>query len=252
MAKEILENERKLYIPRVEFRPDFKLSQDRGTIADGMMIDIEKVEFDNVNHNLIVYSGGKPLVIEIGKNNPTPDLLDYFIKYFCITSEHYNKRQVSAIRIGIDSNKKSITKDELKTMLLEDSTNKIWLHNMLNEYYSDRILEFTNEIYMDPEKITVKIPVLSCPIHMGKIQNDLPFHNYCYKCKYLQHYCVDDSYAKRDRGKNNPHFTPCGVLCSAQSGIVTIDDLLKILPPEEIPYSPNIILSTPFNSLHDL
>jgi hypothetical protein len=43
---------------------------------------------------------------------------------------------------------------------------------------------------------------------------------------------------KRDWRKNHPIFEPCSIYCTGKSGIATIEDLLKKIPQNEIPYIP--------------
>lgn len=122
MSKEILASTKEFVIPAVyiEFPGSYKQKE---LISEATKITIDKVElekrFDNVVPDIVVYSHGKSLFIEI------------FVTHKIDDNKHSKLREknISTIEIDLSKIDRQITYEELKRILISDCSEKRWVFN---------------------------------------------------------------------------------------------------------------------------
>jgi hypothetical protein len=219
IAKEIIEEEGKLYMPDVYLRTATTLLQERTLLMEGMYVSIDAVEFNDKYNGLILHSAGKKMIVELfdedwfwqdDEKNMESILSDHY-KY---KNYYYRDPSTSVLAIYISYEDEHLTKDYMKTTLLERQNNRKWIYNTISERYKSYMMQHTHKI---PAVCGVIHPS-DCPLNINNKIYHLTFESYCYRCKYIQCYDVS-SYDSR--------YTIYGIYCSAKSGIATLDDLIK-------------------------
>jgi len=200
-AKEILSNAKKIMLPPVyvKFHNSYKTDE---LVSEAKEIAIDKVElekrFNDVVPDIVVYSGGKQLFIEIYVTHPIDEQ----------KLEKLKVAGISTIEIDLSEKSLSISDNELSEILLGDSAEKKWKYNALANRYL--YLFYCNA---DKKRIVSRkyaLRVNNCPVRSrighGKLYADL--YDECLHCNYCLLYDSDNS----------------EILCSGRSLISKIAD----------------------------
>jgi hypothetical protein len=185
MAKEMLETERKIYIPKVELTTDHRFPQNKGLIADGMFVDIDSVEIDEKYGALVVHSGGRVIDVYLDYHFADTNLSDSFTEYNDAIYDYYNPREVSALNICLDFSKGMLDKDEFKALLIGNTENRKWLYNHVNECYVEKLMDFAEEIGVLDDSISKQ----ECPINSSSsnnLQDTISFKDDCLNANFCK------------------------------------------------------------------
>lgn len=199
-AKEILSQAKKIVIPSIDiiFYGSFK---DMIRFSDATEITIERVElehkFRNVIPDVVVYTDGKPLFIEIYVTHP-------------VDEEKLNKLKelgISTIEIDLSGVDHSITTEELSDILLKNNPLKYWKYNAISDRYLQKFYEVADKRYIDWKH---GFPYVNdCPVRSGNETGDRRADEMddCPMCKY----CI---------AKFQDY-----ILCTGRQDISSVDDL---------------------------
>ena len=208
LAKDILTETKNIIIPDVyvEFSGSNKVKE---LVSSSKEISIDKVElekqFDNVVPDIVVYSQGRPLFIEIYVTHK----IDGNKRLKLIN------KGISTIEIDLSNVTRLISKNELKNILVNDCDEKKWIFNAVANKIHDAFLSACKEYKSIQRGYAIHID--NCPLKQ-RIWKGRPYANLiddCMSCKY----CISI---------NDSH-----VWCSGESKISSINDF-------RIPYKQRI------------
>jgi len=209
MAKSILEQEKKILLPKVEIR--FELFAASITSEPRLVpitdVTLEKRLGDFVP-DLLVQISGKFVIIEILVTHKVDDLKLNKIK----------DSQISAIEIDLSKFDRSITLEELRDILINRVDNKSWIFNGVSEYYMRKWLalcEYKKTVYRG-----YALHVDMCPIR-ARIYKGKPYANVMDDCSSCE-FCLGLI-------QQNPDKDTKTLLCCGATKIKTYDDLRKYL-----------------------
>ena len=199
-AKEILSRTKKITLPPVYVVfPDSNKPNE--LVCNAKEIEIEKVElekrFGDVIPDVVVYTGGKQLFIEVYVTHRIDDEKLQKLK----------EADISTIEIDL-STKDSITSmDELAELLLSDNEKKKWKYNRLANKYLQKFYQVADKRETVLRGFSMHVD--NCPIK-SRVWRGQPYANFiddCISCKY----CI----SAINGGE---------LLCSGRQRIATIDD----------------------------
>lgn len=203
-AKQMIAESKVIYIP-----PLFLFFQDTGKetmlISEAKSIPIDDVFLEqnegDMIPDIIVISSGKRLFIEIFVSHAVDQEKIKKLK----------KHNVSTIEIDLSNYKETtISKEELKEIVINDVDRKKWIHNA----YVDRCLLRLKEVAEYMPKVTrgLVTHIDYCPLHMREWKGK-PYANViddCWRCEF----CI--SFYHKD-----------GILCSGKNRVSQIEDFRK-------------------------
>lgn len=175
-AKEILAESKKIVIPPVYVV--FKSDKRDELISEAKEISIDSVElektFDNIVPDVVLYAGGKKLFVEIYVTHS-------------VDAEKLKKIQkadISTLEIDLSKKDRSITREELTELLINECDEKKWKYNAV----SNRLL---NKFYSVSDKMKIvthgaAVHVDNCPIK-SRVWRGKPYANLfddCWSCEY--------------------------------------------------------------------
>lgn len=200
LAKKILENEKKIYIPPVKIH--FFNGGTNWTISKARWIKVEEIyqekSLGSVVPDLFARFKERPLAIEIYVTNKTDE----------IKINKYQELKMSAIEINLSNVSHNPEIEELKKALFSPS-NYYWLYNSKQNEITNNLVHFSDQL--PNEHFGFVTDWSDCPY--SQIQDVLPFET-CFSCEY----CLKESKKQGEPG-----------LCLARSGIKTYDDYIKYL-----------------------
>lgn len=208
LAKEILSETKKITIPPVYISFPSS-SKEKQLYSPAKMIPVDRVElethFGNVVPDVVIYTGGKKLFLEIFVTHPIDELKLYKLK----------QADISTIEINLSKTERTLTRQKICDILLYNSSEKEWKYNskankILNEFYA----------------VSKRMPLISrgfalhadhCPIH-SRVWRGKAYANFIDDCAYCP-YCI--ATFSDDNDEYNE------ILCSGRYRISTLEDLKK-------------------------
>lgn len=199
-AKDILSSAKKITIPPVFIKFDNSYKKDE-LICEAKEIIIDRVElekrYDDIIPDIVVYSGGKQLFIEIFVTHSIDD----------VKLEKLRKAKISTIEVDLSKKEKTISKSELAELLLNDSEEKQWKYNAVAERQLQRFYKIADKRTIIQRGFAMHID--NCPIK-ARLWRGKPYANYIDDCSYCE-YCI--SFSDEDE-----------LLCSGRLRISNIKD----------------------------
>lgn len=201
VAKKILSQMKKMMIPPVYI--DFPNScKEKILVCDAKEITFDRValeqRFNNVVPDIVVYTGGKYLFIEI------------FVTH-CVDEEKLTKLRsadISTIEIDLSKIDHSITEEELTSLLTENTESKYWKYNSLANKYLRRFYHVADKRRVIARGYARHVD--NCPIRVRSWRGK-SYANFMDDCSYCK-YCISHSFEG-------------GMLCSGRQRISSIQDL---------------------------
>lgn len=178
-AKDILSKAKRIVLPPVyvDFSNSYKKAE---KVSDSIEIEIDKVELEkrcnNVIPDIVVYSGGKQLFVEIYVTHAVDD-----IKLAKIKNEN-----ISMIEIDLSEITEVLTPEDLAKILLHDSEEKKWKYNAVADKYLNAFIKAA-----DVRSITSRgfaLHVDNCPIK-ARAWRGKPYAKFWDDCLYCE-YCI--------------------------------------------------------------
>lgn len=206
-AKEILSKSKRILLPPVylHFPGSYR---EKELISEAKEINIDSVYLEKRHNNIVpdivVCAGEKKLFIEIYVTHPIDDE----------KLEKIRVANVSTIEIDLSKKDKMMSAKELTDVLLNNSDDKKWKYNALEEKYLQKFRAVADERELVSRGFTVHVD--NCPIKC-RIWRGKPYANFFDDCLYCK-YCI--SVMGQDR-----------ILCSGHKRIATLNDFNI---PEEI------------------
>ncbi len=138
LAKEIIATSKKFVIPEVSIH--FHSYKEGEIISNAKEIKIDKVElektFDSIIPDIVIYSGGKKLFVEIFVTHQIDDQKLAKLK----------KANISTIEIDLSKINRLITRQELTDILLNDTPEKKWKYNAVLSKYERLFFHYAVKI----------------------------------------------------------------------------------------------------------
>lgn len=178
-AKEILSNVTEITIPAVYlvFSSTYK---EKELISEPKVIKIDNVElekrFDSIIPDIVVHSGKKKLFIEIFVTHRVDEDKIKRIK----------ENGVSTIEIDLSAKETTITNEELKNILVNDSEEKYWIYNTIAEQKLQQF--YKNAEFKECIHRGLAVHIDYCPLKM-RVWRGKPYANYFDDCIYCE-YCI--------------------------------------------------------------
>ena len=199
-AKDILSRSKKMIIPPVWVHFPGSPKKDELVIQE-MEIEIDHVElekrFGEIIPDIVVYSGGKYFFVEIFVTHQIDE--DKLAKL--------KKLNISTIEIDLRRIEKSISAEDLSTILLNSDEKKVWKYNSTSNRWYQKFLEAADRKDLTSRGFAIHID--GCPIAVRKWRGK-PYANFIDDCSGCE-YCI--SYASDGY-----------VLCSGRRRISTVKD----------------------------
>lgn len=213
LAKEILSEIGEIILPPVNIMN----SCSNMLISNARKIKIDYVELekttDNIIPDIIVHSSNRRLIIEIRVTHKVDNAKIEKIKNIGI----------SALEIDLSKYNKSISKSELKDILI-DSNNKSWLYNTVAEKYFKALCFFSEEKAVIRRSFASHVDY--CPIK-AREWHGKPYANFiddCTSCEYLvkiNSHTIINNYNQFDE--------KISIICAGKNKISKKEDLIKII-----------------------
>lgn len=198
-AKDILSKTNKMVIPAVYLK--FPDSYKRVLISEAKEIPIDKVILEkrcgDIIPDIVVYSGGKQLFIEIYVTHKIDDT----------KLEKIKTANISTIEINLSKKSETITKEELTDILLSDSEEKEWTYNTISNIWLQRFYKIADKRNIVTRGFANHVD--NCPIKRRQWKGK-PYANFIDDCLYCE-YCISFEYED-------------GMLCSGRKRISEIKD----------------------------
>ena len=200
-AKEILSTANRIVLPAVyiHFPNSPKASE---LYCEAKEIQIERVEleqrFQDVIPDVVIYAGGKQLFLEVYVTHAIDD----------IKLKKLKQANISTIEIDLSKKEHSISLEELRSILLDNSDEKKWIYNSIANKYLGYFYAAADQRDVIPRGVTLHVD--NCPIK-ARIWHGKPYANFiddCHNCKYCISYQAEG-----------------GMLCSGRMRIATVGDL---------------------------
>ena len=177
-AKDLLSKASKMVIPPVyvRFPGSYKKAE---LVSKAKEIQIERVELEkrvgSIIPDIVVYSGGKCLFVEIFVTHPIDNE----------KLEKIRNENISTIEVDLSRLNQAVSVEELSDYLLEDNDLKTWKFNRVSELWLKRFLTIADEKDLVSRGMTIHVDY--CPLRM-RVWNGKPYANFiddCQGCRYL-------------------------------------------------------------------
>ena len=178
-AKDILSKTKRILLPPVylNFSGSYK---EKELISEAKEIDIEGVDlekrYNDIIPDVVVYAGGKKFFIEIYVTHPIDDK----------KLEKIRVANISTIEIDLSKKDKMMTVQELTEILLNNSDEKKWKYNALEEKYLQKFYKVADKRKIVSRGFTLHVDC--CPIK-SRIWRGKPYANFIDDCIYCK-YCI--------------------------------------------------------------
>lgn len=200
-AKEILSTANRIMLPAVYIQfPNSPKAQE--LYCEAKEISIERVElekrFQDVIPDVVIYAGGKQLFLEVFVTHAIDD----------IKLRKLKQADISTIEIDLSKKEHSISLEELRSILLDNSEEKKWMYNSIANKYLGYFYSAADQ--RDIVSRSFALHVDNCPIK-ARTWHGKPYANFiddCHSCKYCISYQFEG-----------------GMLCSGRRRIATVADL---------------------------
>lgn len=183
-AKDILSQSKKMTIPPVWVHFPHSPKKDE-QVSPEIEIDIDRVElekrFDDVIPDIVVYSGGKCFFVEI------------FVTH-SIDEEKLAKLKrlnISTIEIDLSGIEKSISIEDLSSILLNSDTRKAWKYNSISDKWYKKFVDAADKKSLTSRGFAIHVD--GCPI-AARSWRGKPYANFiddCHGCGYCISYASD-------------------------------------------------------------
>lgn len=178
-AKDILSKSKEMVLPEVIL--DFykhKGSYKQVKISDSIRIKLDKVELEkkegDIIPDVIAYSGGKKFYIEIFVTHPVDEK----------KLNKLRKEDISTIEVDLSKIDRTISKEELMTILVNDCSEKKWIYNCIENKWFNLFID-----HSEKKKIIKRHRVNNCPIS-SRINRGKSFALVLDDCLYCE-YCLE-------------------------------------------------------------
>lgn len=223
-AKDILSRAKIIVLPTVTLHFPESDKEDI-VIRKAQSITIDRVELEQRNDNIVpdvvIYSGGKRLFIEVFVTHRIDDEKLAKLK----------KNDISTIEIDLSKRRNTISAEELSDILLTDTPEKKWVYNALANKYYEQFLLVSDRRQAVHRHEAAHVP--DCPIRK-RVWHRQPYANLiddCWECEY----CISVS----STGE---------ILCSGRQRISTLEDF-QLSPAERIKNSDERMLQEQQDSI---
>ncbi len=207
MAKQILSEEMTAKFPRLEVKETQKdengqSHEETGIVTDELSIYFNQVELENQLNDI------RPDFI--GYQNSTPYLIEIAVKHFSDAEkiEKIRAKNIHAIEVDISKIDYTITKEELKVLIIDKVDNKKWLSNPVAAVMKIELkarlaekIKSINELILEArlktrasnvvERTTsytqYSIPKYSIPIHSFRAKRSKDFDPRWFRCEACHH-----------------------------------------------------------------
>ena len=219
-AKDILSKAKTMVIPAVDTKTPEGFGKKR--LSEEKIITIDKVELekqiDNIIPDVVVYTGGKRLLVEIYVTHCIDDVKLAKIK----------ESGLSTIEIDLHEKRDIITREELQDLLLHSSETKKWKYNAYENSVSRVIHEVADKRNAEFDMIEYMFKCRSCPIPKKDRLVRTPWGNeYVHGCEACNYFWgLDGDVNDFWSCFNDSGLAP--VLCTQRLGIANIDDLRRL------------------------
>lgn len=176
-AKEILSHARKIVLPPVYIRfpnspwRDELLFPQKEIAVDH--VELEK-RFDDIVPDIVVYVGSKLFFAEIFVTHRIDDT----------KLQKLQKANISTLEIDLSKKDRTITAEELTTILLNDCAEKQWKYNAVAQRHLQRFLHAVDERRIIERGLAIHVD--GCPIR-ARVWHGKPYANVmddCSSCQY--------------------------------------------------------------------
>ena len=203
-AKEVLKEAREISLPALKISLD-EYRKVIEILPNGHKFNYDKIELEKsiwvgeelIRPDIVVYNGKAILAIEILVNHAVDEEKKQKIKLSNLTTIEID---LSAVNV--------LTKEELRSVLLNKTTNKKWIFSNQAIYFENRVKSFSKKISKSNSQIK------KCPLAVWQGQQKSVSDSKCYGCRYC--YKIASDY----------------VVCLGEWRISEINDLK--LKPEEL------------------
>ena len=181
-AKEIISKYEKFTIPRVNLTLNPYKSNE--IISEAKEIKVDKVTLEqrcgDIIPDVIIYSGGKELLVEIFVTHKVDEQ----------KIEKIKNMNISAIEIDLSGISNNITIDELSNLIINETKNKYWLYNALINKYEKAFDEASETLQF--YRIKQASYIRNCPINIRNYKGSsyAVFEFDCKSCDYLIDYSL--------------------------------------------------------------
>lgn len=215
MAKDILEQEKRLLLPKVIVSLPYRVSE---TISMPKMIEADEVSlekrFDEFVPDILVKVGEKLLAIEIWVTHKIDER----------KLEKIKKSNISVLEINLSKTDKMINVDDLRKILTEETECKNWAYNCLSEYYKQKWLSVCEVKEIISRGLALHIDY--CPI-AARVWHGKPYANMmddCASCQFFVHTTPHYDPTKNDEFGNDKL-----LYCSGKKMVGSISDLKEYI-----------------------
>lgn len=209
LAKDILLEEKRILLPKVQINfyahdgshKEVEISNEKFLELDNVVLEKKQGE---IIPDVIAYCGNKKLYIEIYVTHKIDDN----------KRNRIIKDDVSTIEIDLSEVDRYISKDMLKKILLEETAQKQWIYNSVENKWYKKFINDADSFEMKGSRIN------NCPIRTRVDKHGNPYAVFIKDCIYCE-YCVD---VIRDQEGFN-----LGIKCTGAKRISEISDYSKTI-----------------------
>lgn len=210
MAKEILEEERKLFLPEVAIQlphyNDYKAVLYKNGLMEFDSVTLEK-RYQGIVPDILVSKGNRRLIVEIYVTHKVDGQKLALIKDSC----------TSAIEIDLSIFEQMPSREELRDILINHDGFKMWLYHKKRDFYLEKWRSLCEE--MPSILHGWVIHVANCPLKKRHWQGR-HYANLCDDCWHCDYY-----FWNRCDEKGNE----TGILCAGKNNIKTLEDLKEYI-----------------------
>lgn len=210
-AKEIISSAKSLWLPAVYLNFDSGRSKELVKEATEVTVDGVRLEkgMDDIIPDIIVKSGGKEFIIEICVTHAIDD----------VKLKKIANKNISTLEIDLSKEDKTISKEDLKEVLLENSELKYWRYNALEEAWRKKFYDACEKKEIISRGFVLHID--NCPIK-SRTWKGKPYANFIDDCMGCEFFISQGNidYPEEDNGF---------ILCSGKERISHIDDFKQPL-----------------------
>ena len=176
LAKEVLEKEQCFSIPELSMPNE---NYESGLISKERVIQTEEVviepSYDGIVPDLFIKAKGRTLLIEIYVTHKVDE----------VKGNKVRNKKSSMIEIDLSKINREITYMELKDILINNSTNKVWVYNNVKEHCREDLRRIAKQYIVKTHGLASH--TMGCPLNK-RIWNGRGYANLiddCFYCKYL-------------------------------------------------------------------